>query len=405
MSDSFNYLKSSFNIIFAHVTNVPGLSDSLKHIEGFHNITEIMDVRFLKNEIKNSRSQMIDCDDPASLIGLDLVLKKLNSEAKDVLKSTKSIEIPVNFNFLVSGTKDAHKGSPIVHKLSIQDKIDRLTDGLEQELKVITNCELMSDVVNYYKSLGYQTIVFKFSVSHISIISHFIGIEQSLIKEELQKYSMREFSSEFLDDFVLTIHFRQGDTAVFRTSDNQLISAWGNWRNPKNKSSNPEFIEDLELAAYKQYKLEDFLFLLDFIVLKAKDKGLPLTVNFISDGFSRGVQRIEDFSADLGLSDLEVDNLKKWSINEENMYKELLLKYAERNNINIEIRIGETKDSFLFSVSSIANSNILIAGVGGFSRTMFDYMGFKKYKLLVQDFDKDNICNKLEQISQLMNII
>lgn len=390
MFQEFSLIKEHVDVIFEHTTDIPGLSDCLKHLEGFYNICQYSGALFYKNQIRNSRSQMDDCDDPASLIGLDTVISELNYSARKLRNSQKEnnlLYIDVNFNELVSGESNAHVGSHKVNHLSFQEKLKILLENIVVLLLKRCGVENLENLISFLLSNDIKVLTFRFTVHHISIISQFITDNDNFRRMVADNAHKVLNTSDSDDTFNITIHFRQGDTSVFQLPDGRLVSAWGNWKE-RDKSSNPEFLDSLSQAAYQQYSLSDFLRVVKDIIDENKDQ--KLHINFISDGFSRGIERIIQFNDLLLLSNEELNYIKKWAEQEEKDYMRQLKAFANEHDINIHIAIGENKESFQFSVRSIAESNVLVAGVGGFSRTMFSYLSRKTPKLLIEKFDSTN---------------
>lgn len=402
LDSSFVKLKNNFYIIFEHDTDVPGLADSLKHLEGFYNLCDMLGVYFLKRRFKTSRSAMVDCDNPSELIGIDRLIEDLSASAWNIITERNHERVSVNFNYLVSGTERAHVGSHKVAKLTVQEKSEILSKNLCVEILKSYGEANIDDLVIKLKSRGVEAIRFSFIVHHISIISQLIP-KESRLKKYFYKFSKNQFSKgESSGELIITAHLRRGDTAVFTLPTGVLVSAWGNWRNPKNVSSDPEVLENLGEAAYIQYGFNDFLELISFSVDEATRLGLSPTVNFLSDGFWRGYQRIENHASNLNLSESDITYVKGWIEAEEARYEKELMRLSNAKNIDVNICIGENRASFVNSLSSIANSDILIAGVGGFSRTIFDKFGFKDKKLLVENVTSENMDNLNKDINMFL---
>lgn len=402
IDSEFLQLREHFFIIFEHDTDVPGLADSLKHLEGFYNLCDMLGVAFLKRRFKTSRSAMADCDNPAELIGIDRLIEDLSADAKLVLSGKSNKSIPVNFNYLVSGTERAHEGSHKVVKLSIEEKASILSRRICAELLKRYEVSTVSELVAVLKPQGIEAIRFAFSVHHISIISQFIPAE-SRLKSYFSQFARQQFSgTDDADEkhVVITAHLRRGDTAVFSTPSGKLVSAWGNWRNPKSVSSDPEILEDISKAAYVQYDFQDFLVVISAAIDAAKKVGKTPKVNFLSDGFGRGFARIQEHADRLQLSSDDLAHIREWVKLEEQMYRHKLVKLSEEKDIDVNMFIGENKSSFVDSVTSIAKSDILVAGVGGFSRTIFDKFGFKERKLLIKDVTPTSSENLIEKIDK-----
>lgn len=385
MSDFF-LLRENFNLVFKHNTNVPGLSDSLKHLDGFYNICDKLNVFFHKQKIINTRSEMQDGSDPAELVGVKEVLSEINFYASKKLNGGKSVFYNIDFNKAVSGESDAHIGSHLVSSLGIEEKLKKLTCSLIEEVKLINKDDNLVSIIKKLKSENVENIVFAFDVRHISIISHFCS-DDSYFKKRMIKYAEEKFPCDE-KKIVVTFHLRKSDTVVYTTSKGELLSAWGNWRNPNKRSSDPEFLEDIKKAAYKQYYFDDFYNLLSEIVAFIKmNYDREIEVNFVSDGFKRGVDRLEEFKDKLGLDKKEIDYLRGVYKKEERLYIKRLNDFKNNNNVIVNVYIGENKNNFLNTISAISRSNILVVGVGGFSKTVFEKMGYKKKKVLLENLE------------------
>lgn len=391
----FLELHSHVSFVFEHLTDVPGLSDSLKHLEGFYNICKNANVAFLKGKIVNSRSKTQDGANPAELLGIDILLQDLSKRANELL-NLKSLSLDLNFNKLASGNENAHIGSHIINALPVEQKIDILLQNIAIAIREELGVKSNVDLISFLSENDIKVIHIKFNVHHISIISQFIDSSSRDFKNILIN-NVKNVLDVHCDDNELNIvlHFRQGDTSVFLLPDGRLLSAWGNWRIGK-KTSDPEFIDDMTLAAYKQYSLTDFILALERIInFEKNNRNRKICITFISDGFIRGVERIKMFKSELHLEDSYLRFLEYYTMTEEMRYYRELRSFSARKGVKLDIYIGETSNSFLTAVKSIAKANILVAGVGGFSRTMFDYFAINNDKIVIENIDNDNYCSSL----------
>lgn len=405
-NSKFQILTENFDIIFDHVTDIPGLADSVKHVEGFYNICETLKVMFRKEKVVNSRSQVAGGLNPAQITGLEELILAKSKNAESLLSGDSDISVfDLDFNKAVTGCQNAHTGSALIANKSYMENIDSLCRGIVEQ---IFECDIKSSIDNL-KSKGVRTLHLRFSVSHVSVIARFIQDDLSSFADALSEITNRKYPIDEDENILrVVVHYRLADTKVFKLQDGRLVSAWGNWRrselNGRIKPSDPEYLEKLTDAAYEQFDFADFVLFIKSIsdICERLNKSVKLT--FLSDGFSKGLERVSEFSQQLELADDDIEHLYSSYNEEEKNMKSTLDNLQLADQVSLEYSIGETRETFEKSIRALIQADILIAGVGGFSRTIFNKFGFKSRKAILERVVPENLPDLEEQFEKFITV-
>ena len=405
-NSDFQKLTENFYIIFDHVTDIPGLADSVKHIEGFYNICETLKVMFRKEKVVNSRSQVAGGLNPAQITGLEELIVEKSKDAESLLNSSCGIsEFDLDFNKAVTGCQNAHTGSASIANKSYMENIDSLCRGIVAQI-----CESdITSFIAYLKSRGVKTLHLRFSVSHVSVISKFIRNDFNSFANSLSEITNRKYPIDENENILrVVVHFRLADTKVFKLQDGRLVSAWGNWRrselNGRIKPSDPEYLEKLTDAAYEQFDFADFVLFIKGISDICERLNTSVNLTFLSDGFSKGLERVSEFSQQLELADDDIEHLYSSYNEEEKNMKSTLDNLQLADQVSLEYSIGETRETFEKSIRALIQADVLIAGVGGFSRTIFSKFGFKNRKVILERVVHENLPNLEEQLEKFITV-
>lgn len=355
-------------VVFEHYTEVPGLGDSIRHLDGFLAICNRFDALFLRRPFKNARSSIGDFN-VSDAIGLSGILDELSRSASQQVTSGRLLECELDFNAAISGESDGIKGSMLVRDKTIQELYVNLEDAIVSSVCDAMRAEL-GTVDDSVGGVPYDAIKVRFAIRGTSLITRFS--DGGLLSPYTKRTAQKIFA--VTDDSIrVVIHLRRGDITIF-PYQGRFIASWGDFRKPDNRSALPEIIDSPEGSVYQNYSIDPYAELVSRIAGRV-DR--PVKLTFISDGFSRGVDRVRKYAEHLGLSDgglLEIEESARA------MEDDLLMKLAQMSDscgVTFESYIGEDGDKFVKSFESIASADVLLYSSGSFSKTTFNFFNYR----------------------------
>lgn len=394
----WDILKKNFVIVFEHYTEVPGLADSLKQIDGFLFASDQCSALFYRKPFKNARSAVGSLD-PGEETGFTAALSNLSADASKALQDGRAFQCSVDFNFAVSGDSDSHRGGAKIKKVEIAELIGNLKTGILQALSIKLNPHAggadslgqqldVSRMVNDLSDRGVSVIHLQFAVRHMPIINYFGGRSERL--RDAIKASTKEYPHKSGDggkrNLTIMAHFRRGDISIFPLADGRFLSCWGRPQPSAAMAFSPEIINSPKEAVYT---VHDFSPYLDLI--RESTAGYEaVKIVVASDGFSRGLERAAGAAETLGISADEVSEMRNWAKSEEKRFLELLNDFCVGRNYKFDFIFGETEQLFKETVSALANADILLFTSGGFSRTLFKYLNKREGAIMMGPLSSSN---------------
>lgn len=387
-----NFLTEKFNIVLEHGTDVPGLADGLKHLDGFISLTEKLGFYFYKKSFTATRSAISGTLDPIQSLGLDKAIEELSFNATSIMTNSKSLCVTSDFNFIVTGTKNISEAAKIIKEIGLEgllpEIVDRIvnliTDNNEHNTLIDLSKEQLLDKI---KCSGIDTIVIKLFVNRMDVVGQLCSSNSTFINACKTNFLKLERHNLFLQQKNIAIHYRLGDTAVFPLPNGKFVAAWGDWRRSINKTSAPEILDSPNEAAYKPI---DFTTTINTIEQASDALNSAFQLTLLSDGYERGINRIIEFNEHLQLLDSDIEFITNWAESTKNTFIQKIYDAFESKNVTLKVVWGENSDSFMESVKTIAAADLLFVGVGGFSKAIFNIYNLKDDAIILGPANENN---------------
>lgn len=407
INNSFSKLTAKYNIVLDHVTEVNGFADSVRHLDAFYNIATTLNLQWILPVFKNSRS----CTSgrlPYEIAGLSDFLEYNCSAPKTLLNNKNIIHINIDFNRLVSGDRDAHKGSLLINGVSQEELFLNIKRGLleaieiaelEHKTKRANIVELLSRLTS--KKVVLPVIHFRLFINRLPIITKFSNVKK--LSNALLEFNAKNSPPEDrVSSLNIVIHLRKGDITVFPLPDGGFIASWGDFRKENNRRALPERIERLSDSVYPQYDVEPYLLLIKKVVELSPGK---INLSFLCDGFDRGLDRIQDNSESLELRPTELGYIRHWVSKEEIRIKKLVSDMTGNGVDSVNILWGESEALFEQSFQSIEAADILLFSSGGFAKTIFSYFNKVHDSISIGPCTKETASNHTNTITKTIKNI
>jgi hypothetical protein len=217
------------------------------------------------------RSSTDDFNDPEKVLGLNVIVRDLSSQAKKILDETSTLKLHADFNLWASGVDDNVGAGAMFAEMEHEDRLHLIERNIYKYIILGVKEKLglgeLDDLQVIQKLIGFgtETIRVSFQVSRMVVISKFRTNNENLntLTHLFAEENLREGGAS--DNLRVVLHFRKGDTSVFPLPNGNFVASWGDWKKSRSNKTYPEIIYNREDSIYPQLRFSDYIDALRFI--------------------------------------------------------------------------------------------------------------------------------------------